>query len=401
MPKHSAKAVSILMSRIVASDSGFARTCTDQGLYQMMKYLRAFLAYPPAAGANAADLGGDCCADLEERGPKLGARPARQGNGRISLTFAEQVCRSASRWTGPEPAVRSSRALTTRSARAHRRLIAMLRGRCHMRKSLRALCVGGSLVVAPTVASAHAPGTVVDWSGLYVGLHAGYGWSDVSTDLREPASLVQELEFLKSPTGASHEDDGFLGGGHVGLQHQWGRWVLGVEASLTLGGLRGQSREDFVGSFFLINWAGESTFKTETENFMSIAGRLGYAHDRWLGYVKGGFATAAIRTRGNVDGESCTSVGVCSDFGGPFSSRERHYGWLAGGGLEYMVTPNLIVGLEYNYTDLGARTHTGSVTFGNFSGETRARVDPDGIHAVTARVSIKFGRDEPELSPTK
>ena len=25
-----------------------------------------------------------------------------------------------------------------------------------------------------------------------------------------------------------------------------------------------------------------------------------------------------------------------------------------------MITPNLIVGVEYSYTDLGARTHTGS-----------------------------------------
>ena len=168
-----------------------------------------------------------------------------------------------------------------------------------------------------------------------------------------------------------------------------------------MGGLRGQSREDFAGSFSLIDWVGEATFKTETEKFMSIAGRLGYSHDRWLGYVKGGLATASIRTSGNVGGESCTPLGVCSDFSGSFSSRERHYGWLAGGGLEYMITPNLIVGLDYSYTDLGARTHAGSTTFENLSAKTRVHVDPDAIHAVTARVSIKLGRDEPAPMPMK
>ena len=273
-----------------------------------------------------------------------------------------------------------------------------------MRKSLLALCIVGGLAVAPGTASARAPGTVVDWSGLYVGLHAGYAWSDVDVELREPGGVVAALEFLGAPTGARHDLDGFLGGGHIGIQHQWGRWVLGVEAALSIADLRDRSTEAFAGEVFpLAAWAGESSFRTEVDNFMSIAGRLGYAHDRWLVYAKGGFATAAIRTRGNVDGEGCIVI-LCSDFGGSFSSRERHNGWLAGAGLEYMITPNLIVGLEYSYTDLGARTHTGSGTFdidGPFSGETRVRVDPDAIHAVTARVSIKLGRDEPAARPMK
>ena len=279
-----------------------------------------------------------------------------------------------------------------------------------MRKSLLALCIAGGLAVAPGTASAHAPGTVVDWSGLYVGLHAGYAWSDVDVELREPGAAVTILEGLGAPTGARHDLDGFLGGGHIGIQHQWGRWVLGVEAALSVSDQRDRSTEPFAGQvtflgFPIAEWAGESSFRTEIDNFMSIAGRLGYAHDRWLVYAKGGFATAAIRSRGSVDGEFCAIFVGCGDFGGSFSSRERHNGWLAGAGLEYMITPNLIVGLEYSYMDLGARTHSGSGTLdldgATFSGDTRVRVDPDAIHAVTARVSIKLGRDEPAPRPMK
>ena len=282
-----------------------------------------------------------------------------------------------------------------------------------MRKSLLALCIVGGLAAAPGTASAHAPGTVVDWSGLYVGLHAGYAWSDVDVELREPGGAVALLEGLGAPTGARHNLDGFLGGGHIGIQHQWGRWVLGVEAALSIGDQRDRSTAAFSGTDtdfpFETEWEGQSSFRTEIDNFASIAGRLGYAHDRWLVYAKGGLATAAIKTRGTVDGEACFEIFNfplgCSDFGGSFSSRERHYGWLAGGGLEYMITPNLIVGVEYSYTDLGARTHTGSGTIeldgATFSGETRVRVDPDAIHAVTARVSIKLGRDEPAPRPMK
>ena len=37
--------------------------------------------------AKAADLGGDCCADLEERVAELEATTARKGNRKMSLTI--------------------------------------------------------------------------------------------------------------------------------------------------------------------------------------------------------------------------------------------------------------------------------------------------------------------------
>lgn len=44
-----------------------------------------------AGGANAADLGGDCCADLEERVAELEATTARKGNRKVSLTVSGWV----------------------------------------------------------------------------------------------------------------------------------------------------------------------------------------------------------------------------------------------------------------------------------------------------------------------
>ncbi len=48
----------------------------------------ASMAWTPV---NAADLGGDCCADLEERVAELEATTARKGNRRVSLTVSGQV----------------------------------------------------------------------------------------------------------------------------------------------------------------------------------------------------------------------------------------------------------------------------------------------------------------------
>ena len=48
--------------------------------------------------AKAADLGGDCCADLEERVAELEATTARKGNRRVSLTITGQVHKSILLW---------------------------------------------------------------------------------------------------------------------------------------------------------------------------------------------------------------------------------------------------------------------------------------------------------------
>ncbi len=52
----------------------------------------------PAAPASAADLGGDCCADLEERIAELEATTARKGNRKVSLTVSGWVNQQVMFW---------------------------------------------------------------------------------------------------------------------------------------------------------------------------------------------------------------------------------------------------------------------------------------------------------------
>ena len=48
--------------------------------------------------AQAADLGGDCCADLEERVADLEATTARKGNRKVSLTISGWVNEAVFFW---------------------------------------------------------------------------------------------------------------------------------------------------------------------------------------------------------------------------------------------------------------------------------------------------------------
>ena len=51
-----------------------------------------------ATSASAADLGGNCCADLEERIAELEATTARKGNRKVSLTISGFVAKQLIYW---------------------------------------------------------------------------------------------------------------------------------------------------------------------------------------------------------------------------------------------------------------------------------------------------------------
>lgn len=58
--------------------------------------------FMPLTGARAADLGGDCCADLEERIAELEATTARKGNRKVSLTISGYVAHEITYWDDGE-----------------------------------------------------------------------------------------------------------------------------------------------------------------------------------------------------------------------------------------------------------------------------------------------------------
>src|SRR5262245_48961622 len=89
-----------------------------------------------------------------------------------------------------------------------------------------AILATAALATAGTaLADGYAPkGRVVyerptDWSGVYFGIGSGYGWSDVAVG-HNPAAAGIGFE-------SSHSDGVVTA--HLGVQHQFGSIVLGVE----------------------------------------------------------------------------------------------------------------------------------------------------------------------------
>lgn len=203
-----------------------------------------------------------------------------------------------------------------------------------------------------------APAAVAfyNWTGFYVGAHAGYGWSDFSsTDL-----------VFGDPGGAKAR--GWLGGVQLGYNYQIGSIVLGVEGEYSWADVK-FTQSDPLG----IGAAGSATLKNDF--FATAAGRLGYAFDRFLVYGKVGGAW----TRDKFD--------LTDGIGGTATGRFNRSGWVGGGGLEYAFLGNWSAKLEYNYMWFG--TITEQLTTGGGLVATPANVKLE-TQIIKAGVNYKF-----------
>jgi outer membrane immunogenic protein len=229
---------------------------------------------------------------------------------------------------------------------------------------------GAMLALVPSVAGAgdfkNSPGSV-DWSGIYLGAQAGYGWGDGS------------LKFLNFPNGDTPDMNGWLGGGQIGYQRQFGSLVVGVEASGLAGNLDGSAPD-------LVTTGG--TISVDIKNMIALNGRLGWAADNWLIYATGGYV------RADVDAHDRFPAFSNYDYG----TDDHHNGWNIGGGVEYMIARNVSLGLDYRHVELDAKVHDGVYSYtGSSNGNDPLyshRVDAD-VDVVSARLNLHLGADDP------
>ena len=197
----------------------------------------------------------------------------------------------------------------------------------------------------PMYTKAPAAPAYYSWTGFYVGAHLGGAWSDTTIS---SADRVLMNTFY----GGVPEPRGIIGGGQIGYNYQLpNNFVLGVEVA----GGGGPGFSDRV------SIPGVSEARSEGEWYTMAGGRLGYAMDRWLPYVVGGGAWGGNK--------------AFSTFGGNF--RNTHEGYFIGGGVEYGLSQNITVGIDYRYLDLEKKVY-GSVTTGS------------EISAVVGRLNYRF-----------
>jgi outer membrane immunogenic protein len=231
---------------------------------------------------------------------------------------------------------------------------------------------------------AAAPTCPVNWTGFYLGLHAGYGWGEGDTNI---VPLPSAATFVNlAPTTLDPDVDGFKGGAQMGFNHQIGAFVWGLETDLALSTIDGsRSLSPIIqnnGTPF--PGGGDITVGQEVDWIGTLRGRLGFTPAcRWLLYATGGLAYADINYFGNTEFRPVGTVNY------PASSDEVELGWTIGGGAEVALSQHWSVKFEYLYYDLGDKSITANPVGPlppfqvRYDWETR-------IHTVQAGLNFKF-----------
>jgi outer membrane immunogenic protein len=189
------------------------------------------------------------------------------------------------------------------------------------------------------------------WTGFYVGAHGGWGWSTWDGS---------------GPIGASSVDgDGWLAGIQAGYNYQWGNIVLGIEGEFSFADVKFKDDNFFAGTLTLKN-----------DYFATVAGRVGYAFNRFLVYGKGGVAFTRDKWDGN-DGA-----------GGTVSGTFNRTGWLIGAGVEYAMWNSFSIKAEYNFMSFGNVSEHLTTTGGLVAAGT-AQVSED-IHIAKVGLNYRF-----------
>jgi outer membrane immunogenic protein len=206
-----------------------------------------------------------------------------------------------------------------------------------------------------------------NWGGVYVGGSLG-----LSQSLAETTQVIRE-DAIIDPSLLSGRDLGFeqsetslTGGIHAGWQKHWGRLVFGVEAGLSLQRFDNTTESPIIPKLFR---------SVELGGILSLTARLGYTDGRWLAYAKGGVISADI------------DVSYDDRFTGlSTSTSDREIGWTAGIGIDYALTQNLFLGVEYNFLHFRAEATAPSIP------EFPVHIGPVeiDIQNVVVRLSYRF-----------
>jgi outer membrane immunogenic protein len=194
----------------------------------------------------------------------------------------------------------------------------------------------------PLKAPPRPPAPIYDWSGFYIGGHAGYRWADPS--FSSPGYTIELLSGSSADVparNASFRSNGGLIGVQAGYNFMISPSVLaGVEGDWSWASAKGSIASSVSGFFsdglgFISQSASELTLTWQA----TIRGRLGVVNGPWLFYGTAGVAFINAKWS-----ETATFI-----FDGLFyptrtatwTDRKTLTGFVVGAGIEYMFAAKL------------------------------------------------------------
>ena len=181
-----------------------------------------------------------------------------------------------------------------------------------------------------------------NWSGLYVGIDAGYAWG---------SSTVNDISGYNGAGGVgdfSYNPRGFQGDLRIGYNWQINQFVIGGEGEFGYLGIdKSQQYPPYVG----VRTAADSVANTSNGWYGALSGRVGIAFNNFLLFAKGGGVFTSIDNSFN-DTDPVGLILVSN------TTTSKRTGWTAGGGVEFAFNQNWAARVEYAHYDFGTESHT-------------------------------------------
>lgn len=194
------------------------------------------------------------------------------------------------------------------------------------------LRIGSTILLATLTTGAYAADVVSIQEPVLSSLAPAFNWSGAYIGGQIDYTMARGKYSNGSLPETKANGKGFLGGIYTGYNFDVGNDViLGTELDFA-GSLNKAKAEDNLGNsaraFTNLRWAG------------AARARVGYAMDRFLPYIAGGVALGGIKDTLKTGNSN-------------FTTDKTRAGWTIGGGVDYAATDNVILRLEYRYTDFG------------------------------------------------
>jgi high affinity Mn2+ porin len=199
---------------------------------------------------------------------------------------------------------------------------------------------------APVLAKAPAA-SGADWTGFYVGAHAGVTTGHSAWSATQPGgapNLSGSLNFFR-PFDVFDESGSHFAGFAAGYNYQLRSGiVLGAETDVSFPSTLRPSQN------FSSPTIGAANYEDRVQTFGTVRGRLGYDANHWLYYATGGLAWT-------YDEFTRTQIGANPATGTPDGTIETAFGgrlgWTVGAGVEMPIVQGWTGKIEYLYSQFG------------------------------------------------
>lgn len=160
-----------------------------------------------------------------------------------------------------------------------------------------------------------------NWTGPYIGLSAGV--NRIETKDTIPLYTPSVIPDITSTN--------FAGGFKAGYNYQFNsKFLLGIEGNIIF--TPGSKSDSLTGG------SDAERYSVKQDRIFNVVAKAGYTFDKLLPYVKVGYSNTHL-----------SDLNYSAWTGG--AKKSNHSGYILGAGLDYAFKENIVLGIDYSYTN--------------------------------------------------